>query len=108
MLLFQKTPGRVLVLKNQEALAVVLQKLSDSSVKVLALQEPEKGQVSIAGTSVFDVQVLLDVSFISSSRLDVDIAAIVLGRQAAVSAAAKKLKVKEEKKSKRRILKIVS
>jgi hypothetical protein len=37
-------PGRVLVLKN-DSIAVVLQKLSETSVKVLALDEPLEGQV---------------------------------------------------------------
>lgn len=40
------------------------------------------------------MHVFSEIRLISSSRLDVDIAAIVLGRQAAISAAAKKLEVR--------------
>lgn len=51
-------------------------------------------KVAIAGTVVLDVHVFSEIRLISSSRLDVDIAAIVLGRQAAISAAAKRLEVR--------------
>ncbi len=89
-------PGRVIVLKREGGvLAVVLQgKQAESRlIKSFALSGSEEGKVDIAGGSVIDVDPLWDISGITeTNKLDVDIAGIVLGKRAAMTAAAKTLR----------------
>ena len=90
-------PGRVVFLKNSggapPSLAVVLARSQESSlVKMFALAPSEVGKVDLLSGNVVDVEPMRELASVTTmNKLDVDIAAVLLGKRAGLSNAAKAL-----------------